>query len=372
MPDASTAAALAIEHDADLQACTTLRVPARARVLATLSNESALPAVADLVQREGRLPLVLGGGSNLLLTRDPDVPVLRMALRGIRVAADAGPDSGLGGEDVLVDAAAGESWDGLVRTSLAAGLCGLENLALIWGSVGASPVQNIGAYGVELRERFESLRAVELATGRVRRFDAADCAFGYRDSVFKHDAGRGWMVLSVRLRLSRRCTPRLDYGELRTELSARGAQAGGDAASAVAIAEAVSAIRRRKLPDPATLPNAGSFFKNPVVACGVAQALRDRFPGLPAHAVHAVGGAGSAGAAGAVEGAAKLSAGWLIEHAGYKAARRGDAGVAAHHALVLVNHGHATGGELLALAREIQAGVLQRFGVALEPEPVIV
>lgn len=352
--DSSSAVGLVVARDADLSARTTLRVPARARLLATLSDESALPALPELVDREGALPLVLGGGSNLLLTGDPAVPVLRVALAGIRVLA---PEGGAA-DDVLVEAAAGESWDGLVRATLAKGLCGLENLALIWGSVGASPVQNIGAYGVEMRERFDSLRAVEIATGRVRRFDAADCAFGYRDSLFKRDAGRGWMVLSVRFRLSRRCTPRLDYGELREELTARGVQADAAPASATAIAEAVSAIRRRKLPDPAVLPNAGSFFKNPVLDAGTAHALRERFTDLPAHP--------------APGGGAKLSAGWLIERAGFKGARRGDAGVAPQHALVLVNHGRATGAELLALAREVQAGVLQRFGVALEPEPVIV
>ena len=357
MARAAPIEALAIAHDADLAACTTLRVPARARLLATLSDESALPALAGLVDREGRLPLVLGGGSNLLLTGDPAMPVLRVALKGIRVVPDADAAGGTA-DEVLVEAAAGESWDGLVRATLAQGLCGLENLALIWGSVGAGPVQNIGAYGVELRERFDSLRAVEIATGRVRRFDAADCAFGYRDSVFKHAGGVGWLVLSVRLRMTRRCAPRLEYGELRDELATRGVHPDHEPATAMAIADAVSAIRRRKLPDPETLPNAGSFFKNPVVETAAAQALRERFPAAPVHAVPG--------------GFAKLSAGWLIEHAGFKGARRGDAGVAPQHALVLVNHGHATGAELLALAREIQAAVLQRFGVALEPEPVVV
>jgi UDP-N-acetylmuramate dehydrogenase len=332
--------------DAPLDALNTFGIAARARTLWRLDQVADLPAViAALRDDPAGPPLVLGGGSNLLLTGDVDRPVLQVALRGRRVLADDG-------ERVLVEAAAGESWDGLVRWSLAQGAAGLENLALIPGTTGAAPIQNIGAYGVELRDCFESLDAIDLRDGAARRFDAAECAFGYRDSVFKHAGAGHWLVTAVRLRLSRRATLRLDYGDLREEL----ARAGVGAPSASDVADAVSTIRRRKLPDPAVLGNAGSFFKNPVVDAAFAAALRAREPGLPAWP----------------DGRrVKLSAAWMIDRCGWKGHRDGDAGVHAAHALVLVNHGHASGAQLLALARRIRDSVRERFGVALEPEPVI-
>ena len=358
---------------ADLRALNTFGVAARARRFVPLRDEAQLPHLAELCAHDG-LPFVLGGGSNVLFTRDLDEPVVRVALRGIRFVAPiaeavAGPAVGSGNDvaagavarmpvgahgdpsRVVVEAAAGESWDALVRATVAHGLWGLENLALIWGQVGASPIQNIGAYGVEMREAFESLRAMDLRDGSVRTFDAAACRFGYRDSFFKTPAGRGWLVLSVRFALSRTPRPRLDYGELRARLGA----APVDSAT---VADAVAAIRRSRLPDPAEVGNAGSFFKNPVIDAAAAAALRERHPGLPVHP--------------AGPNLAKLSAAWLIEQAGWKGVRRGDAGVSARHALVLVNHGAASGAQLLGLARDIQDSVAQRFGVRIEPEPVIV
>ena len=351
---------LDLVDSADLRALNTFGVPARARRLALLRDEAQLPAVAELAAREGA-PFVLGGGSNLLLTRDLHEPVVRVALRGIEVLQPADPSAA----QVTVQAAAGEPWDALVRATVARGLWGLENLSLIWGQVGASPIQNIGAYGVEMRERFESLRAFDLRDGALRTFEAADCRFGYRDSFFKTPEGRRWLVVSVRFVLSRLPQPRLDYGELRAELAAQGARPQGPAGPPPQappdprrIARAVAAVRQRKLPDPRHLGNAGSFFKNPVVDADAAQVLRARHPGLPAHP--------------GADGACKLSAAWLIEQAGWKGARRGDAGVSDRHALVLVNHGSATGAQLLALARDIQDSVQARFGVRIEPEPVVV
>jgi UDP-N-acetylmuramate dehydrogenase len=332
--------------DAPLDALNTFGIAARARALWRLEDIADLPAVvAALRDAPGGPPLVLGGGSNLLLTGDVDRPVLQVTLRGRRVLADDG-------DAVLIEAAAGESWDGLVRWSLAQGAAGLENLALIPGTAGAAPIQNIGAYGVELRDCFDSLDAVDLRDGVARRFDAAECAFGYRDSFFKRAGAGHWLVTAVRLRLSRRSTLRLDYGELRDEL----ARAGVDAPSATDVADAVSTIRRRKLPDPAVLGNAGSFFKNPIVDAAFAASLRVREPALPAWP----------------DGPrVKLSAAWMIERCGWKGLREGDAGVHAAHALVLVNHGHASGAQLLSLARRIRDSVRERFGVTLEPEPVI-
>jgi UDP-N-acetylmuramate dehydrogenase len=333
--------------DAPLGALNTFGIAARARVLWRLRDAADLPGLLARLRDDPQgPPLVLGGGSNLLITGDLARPVLQVALAGRRVVAEHG-------DAVIVEAAAGERWDTFVRWSLAQGAAGLENLALIPGTVGASPIQNIGAYGVELRECFESLDAVDLQTGAARRFDAAECAFGYRDSVFKHPGGERWLITAVRLRLSRRPALRLDYGEIRDEL----ARAGVSAPTPAAVADAVTAIRRRKLPDPAVLGNAGSFFKNPLVDAATAATLREREPGLPAWP------AGDR---------VKLSAAWMIDRCGWKGHRDGDAGVHAAHALVLVNHGDATGAQLLSLARRIRDSVATRFGVMLEAEPVVV
>jgi UDP-N-acetylmuramate dehydrogenase len=334
--------------NAALRALNTFGIDARARMLWRLEHEADLSATLAALRRDpAGPPLMLGGGSNLLITGDIERPVLQVALRGLRTEAGGTDDA------AIVVAAAGESWDGLVRWTLAHGLGGLENLALIPGTVGAAPIQNIGAYGVELKERFESLDAVSLADGNTRRFDAADCAFGYRDSVFKRPEGARWLVTAVRFRLSRRPSLQLDYGELREELR----RAGASDPTPTTVADAVSAIRRRRLPDPAQLGNAGSFFKNPLVDPGQAAAMRTAEPDLPTWP------AGDR---------VKLSAAWMIDRCGWKGYRRGDAGVHSAHALVLVNHGQATGAELLALATQIRDTVHERFRVTLEPEPLVV
>ena len=330
-------------EDVALASLNSFGVPARARRLVRLADAADVP---QALREAGPDALVLGGGSNLLLAHDPDT-VLQVALRGRHVL---GEHAGR----VLVEAAAGEPWDAFVRWTLAQHASGLENLALIPGLVGASPIQNVGAYGVETGEYLESLEAVHRDSGERRRFDARECAFGYRDSVFKHGEGRRWLIVSVRFALRREPSLRLDYGELRAELAARGVRS----ATPIDVAEAVSAIRRRKLPDPAVLGNAGSFFKNPRVTAAEAAALRARWPDMPQWP--------------AGPGEVKLAAGWLIERAGFKGLREGDAAVDAGHALVLVNHGAATGEQILALARHVQAGVCERFGIALEIEPVVV
>ena len=330
-----------------LDTLNTFGVHAIARDLWRVHALSDLPGlVAQLQALAGPLPFVLGGGSNLLLTGDVDAPMVQVALRGFRVVREDA-------QAVIVEGAAGESWDALVSWSLAAGLNGLQNLALIPGSVGAAPIQNIGAYGVELRDCFDSLDAMDLRTGRWRSFDAAECAFAYRHSVFKTPDHTQWLVCAVRFRLSRSAPLQLDYGDLRAEL----ARTGHTAPSASDVAEAVRAIRRRKLPDPAVLGNAGSFFKNPVISAQQAAALQSREPGLPCWPT-----SGSE---------VKVSAAWMIDQCGWKGFRDGDAGVHTAHALVLVNHGHAQGRDILALALRIRDAVHARFGVNLEPEPVI-
>ncbi len=332
---------------APLRALNTFGVTAQARQLCRIESLSDVPrALARIRDQEAGLPCVLGGGSNLLITGDIEQTVLQPALLGRRVVREVGTR-------VIVEAMAGESWDALVRWSLRIGVCGLENLALIPGTVGAAPIQNIGAYGVEQRDTFESLDAINLHTGRMRRFDAKDCAFAYRDSVFKQADGGAWLVLAVRYTLSREASLKLDDGEIRSEL----ASCGIESPTCLQVADAVSSIRRRKLPDPATLGNAGSFFKNPLVSTAQAAALKAREPHLPVWP-----------AADSV----KLAAAWMIEQCGWKGYRDGDAGVHSQHALVLVNHGQASGAELLGLARRIQDSVEQRFGVRLEAEPVVV
>ena len=296
---------------------------------------------------EKALPvLVLGGGSNLLLTRDVPGLVMRMAGRGRRILTESA-------DTVVVEAEAGEPWHPFVQWTLSQGLCGLENLSLIPGTVGAAPMQNVGAYGVEIKDVFAGLTALDRETGAVRDFSLAECAFGYRDSVFKQQPGR-WLIVRVRFALSRQLRAHLDYGPVRQRL----AEQGIDQPTATQIGAAICSIRREKLPDPAELGNAGSFFKNPVVSAADAERLRVAYPNVVGYAQP--------------DGQVKLAAGWLIEQAGWKGFREGDAGVHRLQALVLVNYGAASGAQLHALAQRIQADVQQRFGVTLEMEPNLI
>src|SRR5690606_4121523 len=280
-----------VRRAASLKELNSFGIDACADRLVELRELDDLPDALALL-RAHPPALVLGGGSNLLFTRDPPGTVLRVALGGRRVL-DATPD------EARVEAGAGENWHAFVGWTLDQGLSGLENLSMIPGSVGASPIQNIGAYGVEMCERFDSLDAVSLRDGVSRRFDGADCAFGYRDSVFKRPGGAEWLITTVRFRPARSATLRLDYGEIRDELCATGIVS----PTARDVSEAVCAIRRRKLPDPATIGNAGSFFKNPVVERELAERLR------AAHADMPVYPAGS-------PARAKLSGAWLVERRG--------------------------------------------------------
>ena len=317
----------------------TLRVRATARTLVRVEEAGALPAVFDAIGRD-RL-FVLGGGSNVLFTRDFEGTVLQMIGRGIE-------ETGNG----RVRVAAGEPWDGFVRWSLEAGYAGLENLILIPGTVGAAPIQNIGAYGVELAGFVAAVAAWDRTCREFVELSPADCAFGYRDSVFKHEPDR-YLVTAVEFALPRTRPLALDYSGVREELAAMGVESPthGD------VGRAVERLRRRKLPDPAEIGNAGSFFKNPVVDRAAADALRAREPGLPVHVL--------------ADGRAKLSAAWLIERCGLKGYRDGNAGISDRHALVLVNHGRAGGAELLAVVRHVQAVVEARFGLVLQPEPKV-
>ena len=297
--------------------------------------------------RVANLPLlVLGGGSNLLLTRDVDGLVVRYVDTHLRIIAP-------GRDSHLVEVGAGMNWHDFVDWSLANGYVGLENLALIPGTVGAAPIQNIGAYGTEVAEFIESVEAWDTREHRVVTLDHAACAFGYRDSLFKREPGR-YIVTAVRFALPRSHELRLDYAGIREELERMGVAK----PAPFHVAEAVVHLRSRKLPDPAVIGNAGSFFKNPIVDAATGEALKREHPELVAWP--------------GKDGRWKLSAAWLIEAAGLKGHREGDAGISHRHALVLVNHGHASGPELWALAQQVIARVREAFGVTLEPEPVVI
>jgi UDP-N-acetylmuramate dehydrogenase len=345
-----------IVERARLDARNTFGVAARAPMLVEVSDASSLPELFGYTMlRDGPL-LVLGGGSNLLFAGDPEGAVLALGSQKITMPSDAdGADDGV----TIVRADAGVEWHALVLWTLGHGLAGLENLALIPGTVGAAPIQNIGAYGVEVRECIHVVEAFERSTGQFRRLDARACAFAYRDSLFKREPER-FVVTAVEFALTRTPALRLDYAGLGDELTAMGIDAASlNGVGASQVAEAVCRIRRRKLPDPALLGNAGSFFKNPIVPGAQADTLKAEHPALPMFR-------------GNDDATRKLSAAWLIDSCGWKGHRDGDAGVADTHALVLVNHGHATGAQLLQLARRIAGSVQERFGVALEPEPRII
>ncbi len=340
-------AALDLRHDQSLQDLNTFGLAARAKAYVRIrSVEDLLVVRADPVL--AAMPrLVLGGGSNLLLTRDVDGLVLHMAATGIAFS----------GEDAhyrYVTAQAGENWHAFVLWTLAHDCPGLENLSLIPGTVGASPIQNIGAYGSELAECFDSLTAFDFLTGEILTLDAAACRFGYRDSVFKHGLKDRAVICSVRFRLPKAWQPDLRYAELAADIAAQGLQS----PTPRQVSDAVIAIRRRKLPDPAQIGNAGSFFKNPVVSAGKRAELLATYPDLVSYPQ--------------ADGSYKLAAGWMIDQCGWKGKSLGNAGVHERQALVLVNRGDATGAELLALANRIRADVNARFGVDLSPEPVIV
>ena len=333
-----------IRDDASLLPHNTLRVDARARLLAELRDAARLPELLALPAVRSGPVLVLGEGSNVLFTGDYDGTVVVMATRGVLVE-DAG-------ETVRIAVAAGERWDDFVRWSLGQGCAGLENLILIPGTVGAAPIQNIGAYGVEVGEFVESVEAWDRTAQQAVVLNRSACAFGYRDSRFKREPQR-YIVTAVRFALPRTRQPQLEYGGLREELERMGVAH----PAPFHVAEAVVRLRTRKLPDPAQIGNAGSFFKNPQIDAAVAHELAKAHPGMPQWP------AGNT---------VKLSAAWLIESCGFKGLRDGDAGISNRHALVLVNHGTASGTELWRFASRVRDAVRTRFGVTLEPEPVII
>ncbi|KAF1707952.1 UDP-N-acetylmuramate dehydrogenase [Pseudoxanthomonas sacheonensis] len=333
--------------DADLRSRNTFGVAAHAPWLVEVGDSSALGEVLALPEFRGTAPLVLGGGSNLLFAGDPEVAVLALDTHRIEILEDDGSIA-------IVRVDAGVQWHALVLWTLQQGLMGLENLALIPGTTGAAPIQNIGAYGTEVGEFVHAVETWDRSAGAVTRLDRASCAFAYRDSLFKRVPDR-YIVTAVEFALPRQRALKLDYAGIPEELQAMEV----DSPTFRDVAEAVIRIRSRKLPDPAVIGNAGSFFKNPIVPVALAEELQRQHAGLPVFRGDAADNR-------------KISAAWMIENCGWKGYRDGDVGVAASHALVLVNHGSATGRQLLSLARRIAESVHARFGVAIEPEPKII
>jgi len=348
-----------VERNAPLQPHNSFGIVARAQQMVRIEREEDVHAVLADPQWREMPTFVLGGGSNIVLTGDVKALVLKVEIRGRRLVEET-PRAW------IVEVGAGEVWHDTVHWLLEQGWPGLENMALIPGTVGGAPVQNIGAYGVELQDRFESLDGIDLQTGQPFTLDAAQCAFGYRDSVFKHAAagpngfglaGRA-LITRVRLRLPRPWKPELGY----LDLARKAAEAGAPEPTPMQIFDWVCAIRRAKLPDWRVLGNAGSFFKNPTVTPEQCADIIARDPKIVHYPMP--------------DGSIKLAAGWLIDACGWKGKSVGHAGVYEKQALVLVNRGGsehpATGGEVMTLAKAIQTSVYERFGIRLEPEPVVV
>lgn len=336
-----------IEQNISLRQYNTMGIDAKARYFSRFSSAEQLQELQTSSPANGEPQLILGGGSNILFTRDFNGIVLKNEISGIHIVKE---DDGY----VYVKAGAGENWHRFVQHCIEQNLAGLENLSLIPGNVGASPMQNIGAYGVEVKDVFEELEAFHIHDKQVQRFTAADCAFGYRESVFKRKYKGQFVILSVTYRLSKTPVFHTAYGAIQQELEAMGVQQ----LSIRAVSQAVMNIRTSKLPDPAKIGNAGSFFKNPSVEKNFFERLKEQFPNIVAYPN--------------ADGSIKLAAGWLIEQCGWKGVRQGDAGCHEKQALVLVNYGHASGHEIYNLSEEIVQSVLQRFGVELEREVNIV
>lgn len=334
------------QEQVDLRPYNTLGVSARARYFASARIQPQLQAAMRWAMENDQPWLLLGGGSNLVLAGDVPGLVIRLEMSGRRVVHEDD-------EHVWVRAQAGENWHELVRWTLEQGWSGLENLSLIPGTAGAAPVQNIGAYGVELKDVLQQVLVLDALDFGLKHLSVEDCQFGYRDSLFKREPGRR-VVLSIDLRLRKQPQLRMDYSPIRTELERRGI----NEPTPLDVSDAVIAIRQSKLPDPAGLANAGSFFKNPVIGAQQAAELKQQHPDMVQYPL--------------ADGQVKLAAGWLIEQAGWKGRCVGDAAVHEQQALVLVNRGQATGEDVLALAGQIRDDIASRYGVQLEIEPVVI
>ena len=337
-----------IVENASLRHLNTFGVDVSARFLVQINSPEDIHAFLSEPALAGLPRLILGGGSNLLFCKNFSGVVLHCVLKGIEHL----------GDDEVFDylrASAGENWHDFVRHTLRSGFSGLENLSLIPGTVGAAPIQNIGAYGVELQDVFHELEAVDLSTGRSCKFDLTAAEFGYRDSVFKSGQPGRYLITSVVFRLPKRPRWRIAYQGIQEGLKQQGLSETN--LTAMDISDVICSLRQRKLPNPEKIGNAGSFFKNPTISTFQFTELKARFPKIPGYDTPQ---------------GTKLSAAWLIEQCGWKGVVQGRAGVSRQHALVLVNHSSATGKEIWQLAEQIIASVNDQFGIRLEPEPRVI
>lgn len=332
-----------VQKDVQLKPYNTFGIEATAKYFVEVSSIEQLKEILQNPDYQPIKRLVLGGGSNMLLTKDFDGLVIKMSIKGMEVVKETE-------ENIWIKAGAGVVWHDLVMHCVDQNYAGIENLSLIPGTVGAAPMQNIGAYGIEIKEVFEELEALEIETGEIRTFDKATCNFGYRESIFKHEAKDKYIILNVTFKLSKNPTFHLEYGAIRDTLAEMGVLELGIRA----ISDAVIHIRQSKLPNPAEIGNAGSFFKNPEIPNTQFEALKAQFPTIPSYPVNGT--------------TTKVPAGWLIEQAGWKGQRFGNVGVHAKQALVLVNYGGGKGEEIKDLSQKIQASVKEKFGIQLSAE----
>jgi UDP-N-acetylmuramate dehydrogenase len=330
------------EKDYSLKAHNTFGIAAKCKRYLEFSSVEEARQVAAILRSANTPYIIIGGGSNLLLTRDFEGIVVRSAILGIAY------------DECLLTAGSGENWDELVAHCVAQGWYGMENLSLIPGDVGASAVQNIGAYGVEAKDLIRRVEAVEIATGKQLTIDAADCQYAYRQSRFKQEWRNKYLITSVTYQLSQTFTPRLDYGNIRAELEQKGIKE----PTAQQLRDTIIDIRNAKLPDPKVEGNAGSFFMNPIVGREKYEQLAVQYEGMPHYEVDT--------------DHVKIPAGWMIDQCGWKGKSLGRAGVHAKQALVLVNRGGATGREIVALSDTIRCDVKEKFGIDIYPEVNII
>ena len=331
-----------IQHHFSLKNYNTFGIEAKARQFVAVHSVAELKTVLEQHQSEKKF--ILGGGSNMLLTQDIDALVIHIDLKGKKIIKED--------EDfVWIEGQAGENWHEFVLYTISHDFGGLENMSLIPGNVGTTPVQNIGAYGAEVKDTFVSCDAMHIDTQQMKTFKNAECRFGYRESIFKHEAKDQYIITSVVFKLTKRNHKiNTSYGDILAELEKK------NVTNPVLkdVSNAVIAIRQSKLPDPKELGNSGSFFKNPIVLKSDFEAIHKKFPEMKFYEVSAT--------------EVKVPAGWLIEQAGFKGKRFGDAGIHKNQALVLVNYGNATGQEILAVSKDIQKTVFETFGIQIEAE----
>lgn len=334
---------MTVQTNVSLKPYNTFGLEANAKYFVEVSSIEQLHSLLNDPTYQQMERLILGGGSNLLLTQDFEGIVIKIAIKGIEKIKE-------NQEHTWLKVGAGEVWHHLVMYCVNHNYAGIENLSLIPGTVGAAPMQNIGAYGVEIKEVFESLEAVDIKTGLIRSFTKDECRFGYRESIFKHEAKGKYVIVNVNFRLSNTPVFHVAYGAIQDTLAAMNI----GTLSIKAISDAVISIRQSKLPNPAEIGNAGSFFKNPEIPKEQYDLLKEKFPSIPAYPVN--------------EKTVKVPAGWLIEQAGWKGQRFGDVGVHTKQALVLVNYGGGKGNEIKELSQKIQNSIIKQFGIQLQAE----